>query len=86
MIFTSLSSEPHRTLPIDFMRTRFTSPGRRSAGYALLMVMTLAAVSIVIMAATLSRTMTESKLNDMNNQYVASLYAAEAGTEQVIAR
>ena len=68
------------------MRTRFTSPGRRSAGYALLMVMTLAAVSIVIMAATLSRTMTESKLNDMNNQYVASLYAAEAGTEQVIAR
>ena len=56
------------------------------AGYALIMVLVIGAVSLVVLAATMSRTGTVALLNDRNNQYVANCNAAEAAVEKVIAR
>ena len=60
--------------------------GRPVSGYALIMVLSLAAVAIITLAATVSRTMTNSKLNDRSNQYMVGLNAAESATEKVVAR
>jgi hypothetical protein len=65
------------------MKTRFTSQDPSSAGHALLIVMCITAASAVVLAATMSRTMSNSNMNARNNQYVAGLYAAEAATEKV---
>jgi len=65
------------------MKTRFASQCPSSAGYALLIVMGITAASAVVLAATMSRTMSNSNMNARNNQYVAGLYAAEAATEKV---
>jgi hypothetical protein len=68
------------------MKTRLTSPRRSSAGYALLMVLAIAAVSILILSATMNRMFTSANLNSRNNQYTTGLNAAEAATEKVLAR
>ncbi len=68
------------------MKTRFVSQNRKCAGYALMMVMAIAACAIIILAATMSRTITTANLNVRNNQYNATLFAAEAATEKVVAR
>ncbi len=68
------------------MKTRLASPGRPSAGYALLMVLFFATISIIVLAATMNRTATTANLNNRNNEYTASLNAAEAACEKVIAR
>ena len=65
------------------MKTRFASQYPSSAGHALLIVMCITAASAVVLAATMSRTMSNSNMNARNNQYVAGLYAAEAATEKV---
>jgi hypothetical protein len=67
------------------MKTRFTSQDRASAGHALLMVLCMTAATLIVLAATMSRTMTTATNNARNNQYVAGLYAAEAATEKVFA-
>jgi hypothetical protein len=65
------------------MITRITLPIRASAGHALLMVLCMTAATMIVLAATMSRTMGTASYNARNNQYVAGLYAAEAATEKV---
>jgi hypothetical protein len=57
-----------------------------AGGYALLMVMVLMAVFLTILVASFTRTTTVERLNNRNNIYIASQYAAEAATEKVISR
>ena len=64
------------------MKTQFTSPGR-DAGHALLMVLCITAATMIMLAATMNRTMGTATMNGRNNQYLAGLYAAEASTEKV---
>jgi hypothetical protein len=65
------------------MKTNFGSQDRSSAGHALLIVMCITTASMVMLAATMSRSRATSAMNGRNNQYVAGLYAAEAATEKV---
>jgi hypothetical protein len=65
------------------MKTNFASQDRSSAGHALLIVMCITTASMVMLAATMSRSRATSAMNGRNNQYVAGLYAAEAATEKV---
>lgn len=58
----------------------------RKPGYALVLVMVMAAVSMVVLTATMRRTSTVASLNERNNQRTATLNAAEAATERVVAR
>ena len=67
------------------MKARFTSPDRSAAGHVLLMVLCITAASMIVLAATISRTSGTTSLNTRNNQYVAGLYASEAATEKVYA-
>ena len=67
------------------MKTSFASQDRSSAGHALLIVMCITAASMIMLAATMNRTIGTSTMNARNNQYVAGLYAAEAATEKVFA-
>ncbi len=59
---------------------------RAHAGYALLMVMGVTAVAMIVLAATLGRTLTNSKMNNRSNQYSVAGNAAEAAVEKVVAR
>lgn len=56
------------------------------AGYALAMVMVMVSISLLVLAATMRRTSTVASLNERNQEFVASLNAAEAATERVVAR
>jgi hypothetical protein len=67
------------------MRIRLAAQAR-SAGYALLMVMSAAAALLLVMASTMLRTATNALLNTRNQQYTSGLYAAEAADEKVLAR
>lgn len=66
-------------------RYRKPAGNRRTAGYALLMVLSMAACAGIILAATVSRSMTNSKLNQRSNDYSVEQNAAEAATEKVYA-
>jgi len=75
------------------MKTRFNVQGgknrvsrRADDGYALLLTMFMVAISMTLLIATMSRLSGDADLNARNGQYNASLYAAEAATERVIAR
>ena len=59
---------------------------QQSAGYALLMVMSIVAVSLIVLAATMMRSGTVARLNNRNNTYVVNINAAEAAVEKVYAR
>lgn len=61
------------------------APRGRAAGHALLLVLGLTAVTMIVLAATMNRTLGTANMNARNNQYVAGLYAAEAATEKVFA-
>src|ERR1019366_6274132 len=65
------------------MNTRFTPRDRSSDGHALLMVMCITVAMLIMLAATMNRTIGTSTMNARNNQYVVGLYAAEAATEKV---
>ena len=67
------------------MKTRIFQHGRHAA-YALIMVMVVAGVASIVLAATLSRSMTNTKMNNRSNQYSVTMNAAEAATEKVFAR
>ena len=56
------------------------------AGYALLMVMGVTAVAMIVLAATMGRTMTNAKMNNRSNEYSVAQNAAEAATEKVVTR
>src|ERR1035438_3851219 len=45
--------------------------------------MCITTVVMIMLAATMNRTIGTTTMNDRNNQYVAGLYAAEASTEKV---
>jgi len=60
--------------------------GRSEDGYALILTMFMVAVSLTILIATMSRLTGDADLNARNGQYNASLYAAEAAVERVVAR
>src|SRR4249920_3032405 len=55
-------------------------------GYALMLTLFMVAVSMTVLIATMSRLTGDADFNARNGQYNASLYAAEAATERVIAR
>jgi hypothetical protein len=62
------------------------STRRQSAGFALLIVTGFAAASLLLLSATMRRSSAVAKMNERNNQYTATLAAAEAATEKIIAR
>src|ERR1039457_3603559 len=68
------------------MKTNLINSRGPTAGYALLVVMGITAVSLLILGGTVSRTFTVSKINDRNNQYVLTMNAADAAVEKVFAR
>jgi hypothetical protein len=59
---------------------------RLEKGYALMLTMFMVAVSLTLLIATMSRLSGDADLNARNGQYNASLYAAEAAVERVVAR
>jgi hypothetical protein len=67
------------------MKTKYSSPNR-SAGYALMLVLVMCAISLVIIAGIMFRTSTVSKLNDRNNKFNQCNIVAGAATEKVFAR
>jgi hypothetical protein len=60
--------------------------GRSEDGYALMLTMFMVAISLTVLIATMSRLTGDADLNARNGQYNASLYAAEAAVERVVAR
>jgi hypothetical protein len=67
------------------MKTRIFTHGAR-AGYALLMVMAVTGAMLIVVAATVSRSMTNAKMNSRSNEYSVTCNAAEAAVEKVVAR
>jgi hypothetical protein len=59
---------------------------RSENGYALMLTLFMVAISLTVLIATLSRLTGDADLNARNGQYNASLYAAEAAVERVVAR
>ena len=66
------------------MKTNINDKRRRQQGYALVMVMVIGTVGLLILAASINWTSSNANLTARNNQYFASLSAAEAATEKVI--
>ena len=64
------------------IRIRQTS----NKGYTLLTTLMLTGAITALVAATLSRDMTESKLNDRDNHWQMANAASEAATEKVMSR
>jgi hypothetical protein len=62
------------------------NPNLRRAGYALLLTLAFAGIAIIALAATVSRTLGNSKLNNRSNDYASAQNAAEAAVEKVVAR
>jgi hypothetical protein len=65
------------------MKTRI-SPHPRQAGYALMIVLIMSLIAVIILGATMKRTATTAMLNERENQFNASFYAAEAAVEKVV--
>jgi hypothetical protein len=71
--------------PKGLRKDRTIAHGARG-GYALLLVMGVTAIATLVLAATLGRMMTNSKLNNRSNEYSVTGNAAEAAVEKVVAR
>ena len=56
------------------------------AGFALVTVMVVIALSLLVLAATVNRTLTNARMNTRSNQYNVTCNAAEAAVEKVVAR
>ena len=67
------------------MNTKTSTRQHGQDGYALATVIVLGGVSLAILGSTLTWTSNNAMLNERHNQYVASLAAAEAATEKVLA-
>jgi hypothetical protein len=62
-------------------------PRPKPGGYIILMmVLCFALASLVILGGTLNRQASTAVLNEHNNQYLVTMEAAEAATEQIVAR
>jgi hypothetical protein len=57
---------------------------RSNAAFALIWVLVFMAVSLLVLGGVMMWTETAARLTDRNNQYTASLAAAEAATEKVV--
>lgn len=69
------------------MRTALTASNSNArSGYALLLVLTMGAVSAIILGASVTRTVNTTTMNERNNLYSINLSAADAAVEKVIAR
>lgn len=68
------------------MKTNLSPQHSHKSGYALLMVMSIVAVSLIVLAATMQRTGTVALLNSRNNTYLVNINAAEAAVEKTYAR
>ena len=68
------------------MKTHLISTKPLSGGYAILLTLFMAAVSITLLVSTMSRLNGDADLNARSGQYNASLFAAESAVERVVAR
>lgn len=66
------------------MKTSPAGNHKSQDGYALVLVMVLAAVSILVYSSAANWTSTSTLLNDRNNTYNSAVAAAEAATEVVL--
>ncbi|MGA2747887.1 MAG: hypothetical protein ABSG59_03845 [Verrucomicrobiota bacterium] len=66
------------------MRLRSSKAGTRKEGWALLVVMSLAATSMLVMASVMNWANENSMVVARNNEYFTTTYAAEAATEKVL--
>ncbi len=60
-------------------------PARRQQGYALMLVMIFTSIGLLVMGGVLSWSSTNSNHIERHNQYYATLSAAEAATEKILA-
>jgi hypothetical protein len=67
------------------MKTKLLLKRFSRSGYALMMVMFVTVASLLILAGTLNRTYTVSKLNERSNERIIAQNAAEAAVEKVFA-
>ena len=63
----------------------FTASRPHRQGFALVIVLIMAGVSLALLAGTMYRSQTVSNLNQRNNEYLAANNAAEAAVEKVFA-
>lgn len=68
------------------MNTQPSSRRPQPGGYALVVVMTFAAIGLTVLSATMNWASQTSMMNERNNQLSTTLFAAEASTERVISR
>ena len=68
------------------MKLALLKPKLSQKGYAILLAMAFAGISLLLLSSTLSWTASGSKITERNNVYNRAIAAAEAGTEAVIAR
>ena len=66
------------------MKTSCNPRLSRPRGYTLLLVITFAAISFLVLGAALDWCMTNGRMTDRNNQYFTTAAAAEAATEKVL--
>ncbi|MEY2408039.1 MAG: hypothetical protein QOF48_709 [Verrucomicrobiota bacterium] len=78
---------PQPGAPLEFARSPGAGLARCGAqgGYTLLVVLFFASISLLVLGSALKWSMTNSHLNDRNNQYFSTAAAAEAATEKVLA-
>lgn len=68
------------------MKIQLSNRHASQTGYTLITTMVIALAASVLLAGTLSRTFSNTKLNDRNNAYICGTAAAEAATEKVMAQ
>ncbi|MFM2081545.1 MAG: hypothetical protein RL380_236 [Verrucomicrobiota bacterium] len=61
-------------------------PRATAAGFALLIVLLFCGITLIILASTVTRSVSTARMNDRSNQFLVLTAAAEAATEKVIAR
>ena len=68
------------------MKLRLSNSKARKEGWALLVVMSLAATALLLMASVVSWSNENSTVVARNNETFATAYAAEAATEKVLSQ
>src|SRR6266404_78129 len=85
MILTNCGPKSPGAPCFDNMKTQGNNQNRASEkGYAMILVLIIAAATLTILGAALSWCMSNNAFNQRNNQYFKTLAAAEAATEKVI--
>ena len=67
------------------MRVQHFIP-RAPAGYALLMVLAMTGIALLVLASTMRRSLTNSRMNTRSVEYNVAANAAEAAVEKIVAR